>query len=271
MGRSHALSGGVSWLAGSAVLTAAGVPPAPVTVVCGAAIATGMALLPDVDHPGSTVARTLGPATRFLATAVAWAAAELRQLSCAHCGNSPHRGGHRALTHTAAGAVAAGLLVGVFAVFANRIVAVMVVGFAVWLAVHTALSSRTRARIGDLVLPGRFRRRGRGAHRLAAAVGALLIGALAAAGADRVLPDGAALWWVGLAAGWGCLAHTLGDALTFSRVPLWWPARIRGCRWAPVGSPAWARFRTGSRTETVVVWALAAVGVGSVLLLGGAW
>ncbi|AEV86840.1 hypothetical protein ACWT_5822 [Actinoplanes sp. SE50] len=67
---------------------------------------------------------------------------------------------------------------------------------------------------------------------------------------------------------WGWLAHNLGDALTLSRVPLLWPLRIRGCRWTPVGTPRWMRFRTGSGIETVVVWMLAVTGAASLLALG---
>ncbi|WP_239171135.1 metal-dependent hydrolase [Actinoplanes campanulatus] len=70
MGRSHALSGGVGWLAGCAALTAAGAAPAPAAVVFGAAIATGMALAPDVDHPKSTIAHSVGHLTRMLAGGV---------------------------------------------------------------------------------------------------------------------------------------------------------------------------------------------------------
>lgn len=267
MGKSHALSGGVGWLAGCAALTVAGLPLHPATVLIGAAVSTGMALAPDVDHPGSTIARTLGPVTRLAATGVASGAAALRLASCRHCAVRPDRGGHRAVTHTGLGALAAGLGAGLLAVFASRTVAIVVVGFAVWLAAHTALSSRTRARIGDLLLPGRFRYLGKGAHRFAAAVGALLVGGAAAAWADGVLPSGPGLWWIGLAVFWGFLAHSLGDSLTFSAVPLLWPLRIRGCRWAPVGTPRWMRFRTGSRAETGVVWLMAAAGIGAVWLL----
>lgn len=55
-------------------------------------------------------------------------------------------------------------------------------------AAHAALSSRLRAKIGDLILPGKFRYHSRGAHRFAASIGALLIGAAAAAIADTATP-----------------------------------------------------------------------------------
>ncbi|GIE76545.1 membrane protein [Actinoplanes philippinensis] len=268
LGKSHALSGGVGWLAGSALAAAAGHAPPAVAVVAGAAVSTGMALLPDLDHPESTVARTLGPLTRILAGAVSIGAASLRSASCRHCLTGRGRGGHRGITHTAVGAVVLGLAVGVLCALTVPSVGLWVVGLSVWLAAHAALSSRTRARIGDMLLPGRFRRLGKGAHRFAAAVGAVLVAVVfVAAIQDRA----GSWWWLGLAVFWGCLAHSLGDALTFSAVPLLWPARIRGCRWTPVGTPRWMRFRTGSPAETVVVWLMAAAGAGSVLLLGAVW
>ncbi|MEV0902300.1 metal-dependent hydrolase [Actinoplanes sp. NPDC049802] len=265
MGRSHALSGGVGWLAGCAALTAAGAAPAPAAVVFGTAIATGMALAPDVDHPRSTIAYSAGHLTRMLAGGVSRAAGALRTASCGHCSTGPPRGGHRAVTHTAVGAAVAGLLAAGVSLWAGRTAALWIIGFSVWLAAHTALSPRTRARVGDMILPGRFRRF---APRFTAAVGALLVGGAGAALAAAAIPAGAAVWWVGLAVAWGWLAHACGDALTFSAVPLWWPLRIRGCRWTPVGAPRWARFRTGSATETVVVWLMIALGAGSVALLG---
>ncbi len=267
MGRSHALSGGVSWLAGCALLETVGARPSAVVIWAGAAVAAGMALLPDLDHPGSTVSRTLGPATRLVSWTTANAAAAVRSKSCTHCSGRPDSG-HRGVTHTLAGAVVAGIMAAAAGVWSGRAAALVVVGLSVWLAAHTALSSVLRAKVGDMVLPGRFRRRGRAAHRFAAAVGAVLLGVFAAA-----LLSGAVIsswWWIGVPVFWGCLAHACGDALTYSRVPLLWPLKIGGCRWALVGSPRWLRFRTGSAAETVVVVLLALSGAGALAVLGGA-
>jgi membrane-bound metal-dependent hydrolase YbcI (DUF457 family) len=270
LGKSHALSGTVGWLTGCALLTAAGHTPTALTVAAGAAVSTGAALLPDLDHPESTVARTLGPVTRWAAIGVAATAAHLRGVSCRHCLAGRDRGGHRGVTHTAVGAILAGLVTGLLCVFAGKTAALWIVGLSVWLAAHAALSSRTRARIGDMLLPGRFRSLGKGAHRFAAAVGAVLVALASVAAIEANTSDGG-WWWIGLAVFWGCLAHSLGDALTYSAVPLCWPLQIRGCRWTPVGTPRWMRFRTGSRAETGVVWLLVSVGVGSAALLGNVW
>jgi membrane-bound metal-dependent hydrolase YbcI (DUF457 family) len=267
LGKSHALSGAVGWLAGCALLAELGHHPSGVTTWVGAAVSTGMALLPDLDHPGSTVARTLGPATRLLSTGVAKVAAHARGLSCDHCLAAPDRGGHRGLTHTALGALFAGVLVALGGWRLGQTFALIVVGFAVWLGTHAALSSKWRAKIGDMVLPGRFRRRGKSAFRFTAGIGALLVAGVAVGALHSEAPTGG-WWWIGLPVAWGCLAHSLGDAMTFSAVPLWWPLEVRGCRWTNVGTPRWMRFRTGSRVETFVVLLMGAAGIGAMYVLG---
>src|SRR5688572_19788130 len=108
MGKSHSLSGAVGWLAGCAALAAVGHPASGRAAIVGALVSAGFALAPDVDHPQSTIARTLGPVTRLIATGVAFAAARIRTSSCDHCERRPRRGGHRALTHTGVGAVGLG-------------------------------------------------------------------------------------------------------------------------------------------------------------------
>lgn len=266
MGRSHALSAAAGWLSGCAALTAAGAELPVVVVGAGTVVSTGFALLPDIDHSGSTVSRTLGPATRVLSALASHTSKAVRAGSCGHCAGADS--GHRGLTHTAAGALVAGLVAMVAGHLWGNMTALILIGFAVWLASHAALSATTRAKIGDWVLPGRFRRRGRDAFRMTAGVGSILIGAAAAFGFAG--STDASWWWLGIPVTWGCLAHSLGDALTYSAVPLWWPLDIRGCRWTPVGTPRWMRFRTGSRTETFVVVLMAAAGAISMYVLSNA-
>jgi membrane-bound metal-dependent hydrolase YbcI (DUF457 family) len=263
MGRSHALSAAVGWLGGCAALTGGGVDVSLTAIGAGVIVSTGFALLPDLDHPGSTVSRTLGPLTRGLSTLTSATSRTARAASCRHCGDRDS--GHRGLTHTAVGAVTAGMLATVAGHHWGQTTAMALIGFAAWLASHAALSSTTRAKIGDWLLPGRFRRRGKRSFRFAASVGALLVGVFAAVALTD--PAVTSWWWLGIPVAWGCLAHSLGDAQTFSAVPLWWPFEIRGCRWAPVGTPRWMRFRTGSRTETFVVAVLAAAGAISMYVL----
>ncbi|WP_033775167.1 metal-dependent hydrolase [Salinispora pacifica] len=227
MGRSHALSGAVVWLCGCAGAAVWGAQPAAGTVVVGAAVAAGAALLPDIDHPGSVVARSLGPVTRMIARGTAAGAAALRRSSCGCCTD---RGGHRAVTHTLVFAVTAGLVVSLVCWLGGDVAAAIVAGLAAALAARGLLRRRTRGMFG------------------VAGVG-LLVGVMAAA-----LPGpGGGWWWLGVPLGLGCLTHSLGDALTHSRVPLLWPIRVRGCRWAALGMWAPLRFRTGSAVELLLV------------------
>ncbi|MET8354151.1 metal-dependent hydrolase [Micromonospora sp. NPDC005206] len=78
---------------------------------------------------------------------------------------------------------------------------------------------------------------------------------------DALVPGGS-WWWVGAAAGLGTFTHSLGDSLTRSGSPLWWPLRIRGCRWRSVGSPRAIRFTTGGMGERVAVALLFLAGAG---------
>lgn len=257
LGKGHCLSAVATWLAGCAAVDAVH-PLGAGPVVAGTVIAAGFALVPDLDHPGSTVTRTLGPLTRLLSYGVASGSAAARKASC-RCCVTDRSGCHRTATHTAAFAVALGMVAAVAGWLAPRVALPAVVGLSAWLACHTALSSTTRAKIGDMVLPGRFRRHGRWAHRFTGSIGALIVGGLAGWVATGY--TGAA-WWLGVAVGWGTFAHSAGDSLTHWGSPLWWPLRIRGCRWTCVGTPRWMRFGAGSRVERwLVVPAFWAVGI----------
>lgn len=268
MGKSHALSGAVGWLGGCVGLVALGHDLTPIPVITGAVVSSGFALLPDIDHPGSTVSRSLGPITRLMSRGISDAAAAFGKATCDHCDRRPGQGGHRLITHTVPFALGiAGL-----AALAGRLwgitPSIVVIGFAVWLATHTALRPDTRAEIVDALIPGRVR--GRRARRFTAVLGSL-IAAAAVAVAVRLLADpGADWWWVGLAAGWGTLAHSLGDSLTHWGSPLFWPARVRGCTWRTVGTPRWMRFRAGGAVERWLVapgMALAGLGAAYFLLV----
>jgi membrane-bound metal-dependent hydrolase YbcI (DUF457 family) len=234
MGRTHALSGGAGWLASCAVLTAVGHAPHASTVIVGGLISAGFALLPDVDHPQSTIARTLGPVTGLISVGVSAGAVRLRVASCSHCADRPARGGHRQVTHTAVFAVALGLVVGVAGWLAGARAGLPVVWIATGLAARAMLTRRQRGALGAVLL--------------ASFVTAVVY-----------VTAGPSWWWIGVPVAWGTLAHSLGDAATRYGAPLVWPVRIRGCRWARVGTPGWARFSTGGLVERAV-WVLLLVG-----------
>src|SRR4051812_31579494 len=86
MGRTHAVSGGLAFAASAPLLPAVGVHLGAVGLLFGVVAAAGAALLPDLDHLGSSVARALGPVSSALARVVAVAS-----------------GGHRQGTHSLVG------------------------------------------------------------------------------------------------------------------------------------------------------------------------
>src|SRR5262249_47428211 len=74
MGHTHAIPGAVLWLAAGGMVDRF----APALAAHGAAetaaaalVCAGAAMLPDLDHPNSTVAHALGPVTHLLARGLA--------------------------------------------------------------------------------------------------------------------------------------------------------------------------------------------------------
>lgn len=242
MGRTHAASGAVAWLAAAGVAASVGHPMHVTTVVFGAVATAGAALLPDLDHPCSTVARTAGPVSqavcRGIARGCAWVHAATRTTK-----DRPDLDGHRTLSHTAVAAVVFGLLATSVGLFGARAGSVVV------------------ATLVTLGLRGVVRRR---RHRLVPLAGGLLTGL---AGWFLLLST----WWLGIAVTLGCLTHCLGDAMTNSGCPIVWPVKIRGQRWYRLGTPRVVRFGTGGVAEQVVAVLLVGVGLLEVTWLGQIW
>lgn len=89
LGRTHALSGALSWAAVCTAAPLTGVRPGWPAALLGLVSTAGAALLPDLDHPQATIAHSFGPLSRGLAEVVC-------KLS----------GGHRHATHSLAFAAA---------------------------------------------------------------------------------------------------------------------------------------------------------------------
>lgn len=190
MGRTHALSGVVAALAvvGLAAPTTDGAHLAPLV----AATAAGAALLPDLDHPSSTMSRMLGPVTGLVSRVL-----------------STLSGGHRQLTHSLLGlALAAGACA--------ALVAAGGVFLGLWIAflIATGLAGLRLSMV-----------RGHLVRSLVAVLGAAGLVTLAA-GAD----SHAQLVTSGFVAGYA--AHLVGDMLTKQGVPLLAPLTTRRMRLA---------------------------------------
>lgn len=184
MARSHALSGAAVWLAAAPPTAAAfDLPLEPAGLAAGAAITAGAALIPDLDHPQSTIARALGPISQLLAMLVAAIA-----------------GGHRQATHSLAFAALAGLAVAAGqATPVGDVVGAIVVALCAGLAVR-AFAPRAAEVARETLL----------------VTGALIIAWLSLSAVSSLV-------WLPAAVAGGVLLHALGDLLTPQGVPLLWP------------------------------------------------
>ena len=231
LGRDHALSGAVVFaaLASSLHVTEA-------NLVAGLVLTAGAGVLPDIDHPDSTIARSFG----FLTEWFAWMVARLS-------------GGHRHGTHSllgiavfTVGAYGAGLL----QLSAPKSLAAGHPGFS-WHIVPAAL-------IIALLYSAALRALRIGGHHgdLLGIAGAL---ATCYTGADLTqLTVGS--WHVPLlaaATALGCAAHIAGDELTHGGCPLFWPVSMHEFHLLP--RPL--QITTAKLGETWVVFPLLLVGL----------
>src|SRR5690606_371388 len=94
MGRTHALTGWCAGLVVAPLVDAAGAHQA----VAFATVTSGFALLPDLDHPGASASRLLGPITK----AVSWPPRKASAAPSARSTGPPAddcKGPHRPLSH----------------------------------------------------------------------------------------------------------------------------------------------------------------------------
>lgn len=246
MGRSHAMSGVlVGLLTGEAIGLSAWAELLPFAVTV-----AGYALLPDLDHPGSTATRLLGPLTRFVSWLLRHTSAAIYTVTKGP--RDEHvTGTHRHLSHTALFAFALGGLTAAITTWAGPWGVAAVLALGVLLAV---------AQIGTFALLGA----GIGlAGWLVTAIGTGPGNLSSAFMATFTASTG----WLGLAVAAGCLTHCLGDALTEGGCPLLFPIPIAGETWYELRPPAPLRFRTGKKAEQRLVFP--ALVAGSVLALPG--
>jgi membrane-bound metal-dependent hydrolase YbcI (DUF457 family) len=231
MGPTHALSGVAVWMAGAAGLQLCGIAVPSAELAVGAAVSAGAALLPDIDHPSSTVARTFGPVSTVVAHGVDRASTVVYNLTRT-AREEPRTGGHRTLTHTAVFAVAAGSMVSAACGFLGKPAAVTVLFLMLGLAIR-GLMGRWVRRQGWVITT--------------------LVTAAAAGAATWWLPAGRGYPVLGLAVTVGSLTHCLGDMITKQGCPLAWPLVHRGKRWWEFAPPAALRIRAGGSFEKAVL------------------
>ncbi|WP_436492270.1 metal-dependent hydrolase [Actinokineospora sp. HUAS TT18] len=232
-GPTHAMSGLAAWAAVTAIAadTALGTLSIKGWLV-GAVLATGAALLPDLDHPESTVSSTFGQVTAAgskLINAVSHGIYQVTRTSR----DSDRDGGHRGFTHTL-----------VFAAFAAVITTATIQTSRSWalpvlmfffsgLAVR-GIMHKWCPRNDALWITGT----------------AIMLTYACLKWTDQTSADAAAC---GVAVGIGCIAHYLGDAITEQGCPILWPVPIAWRTWFPVAPPKFLRMRTGGRVEMALV------------------
>ncbi|PKK13897.1 MULTISPECIES: metal-dependent hydrolase [Thermomonospora] len=191
MGRTHALSGAVVWLAAVPLLSQErllgefAVSLSTSQVLAGAVVCAGAALLPDIDHHNGRIANTIGPLTKLL---------------CKWVGRIS--GGHRQATHSILFALAAGLVMDLLATH---------VAYAWWVALFITVGFGLRG-IG-LDFEG---------HPVWSSAADCAVAALAV-----WWMSGLDMSFAGYAVTLGCLAHVIGDCLTPRGCPVLWPAPWR--------------------------------------------
>ncbi|MCP2261540.1 LexA-binding, inner membrane-associated putative hydrolase [Streptoalloteichus tenebrarius] len=232
-GPTHAISGLAAWAGVTALASGHAIGElTPQAWVVGAALASGAALLPDIDHPSSTVARTFGPFSQAVSgvinTVSGWTyrATKTRK--------DPKRdGGHRGLTHTVLFALVAGLVTTAIVQAGNRYALPVLMFVFCGLAVRGLMNEWSPKR--DAVA-------------IAVASGVLTLACLRWV---VEAPENAAA--AGIAVMIGCVAHYLGDAITEQGCPMLWPIPIKGKTWFPVAPPKPMRMRTGGAVELSLV------------------
>lgn len=204
----------------------------PQSWTVGAVLATGAALLPDLDHPGSTVSRTFGPLTQGISRGVS-AVSSFVYRTTRTKRDSKREGAHRALTHTLVFAVMAAIGTTAVVQTSQKWALPLLMFIFAGLAVRGIMNDWCPKQ-DALWITG---------------VSAAITWACLAWTAQS--PASAAA--CGVAVGIGCIAHFLGDAITEQGCPILWPIPLFGKTWFPVAPPKIMRMQTGGKVELAVV------------------
>ncbi|MDN5685260.1 MAG: metal-dependent hydrolase [Brachybacterium sp.] len=200
MGGHHAISGAAAWMALAGSASMMGHPVGldlweldGAQVISGAVVATGAALLPDIDHSGATISRSGGGLTKAITRTVGSVA------------------GHRGATHTLLAVLAftaLAMLVGGLDHQARLpVLGEIPTGPVVLVGVMCALGTRALKGVDGLLLPW-------------------LVGLASALAIAVIAPE--ATFWLPAAVAVGTLTHLVGDLLTTDGIPFpTWPLVVK--------------------------------------------
>lgn len=250
MGLSHAVSGAAVWVAltmtsETGFPSLGWLPTDPVSVLLGAVICAGAALLPDADHHDATIAHSIPVVGRAAAGAIGVVT-----------------GGHRKGMHSLL--AVAGI---VFAMIGLSHVTYTPEGWDRALQIGSAFAVCACMAFASKSL------------RLARSwLKAWLVGLLVAVGVLLWAPE--EFVWLPICIGVGYLTHLVGDILTVQGVPLLWPLALNppdfvastpvlSAMWLPKGAFAVPILgRAGSIRESIVALAMAGYVIWGLIVAG---
>jgi len=219
----------------------------------GCLAATGGALLPDIDCPGSlsikdgsTVVRAFGVVGEAVGHTMDGLALLVYNLTKSRKDPERHSG-HRLLTHTAVFAVG----LGVFTSLAASLPGTFVAGGTTY-STGTAMALVIMWSCLHLSLFGLFERWTKKQRKKFGLIGVMLISGVLTLMTASALPAETArgqFWWLGLAVGSGAAVHCVGDAITRAGVPFVWPIPIGGRLWREIQLPSLLAIRAGGKFE----------------------
>jgi membrane-bound metal-dependent hydrolase YbcI (DUF457 family) len=237
-GPTHAVMGLAAWGAVSLLAITHGVPMDSHTWLAGAALTSGAALLPDLDHPPATVSRSFGPLTQVISRGVDATSVGIYNLI--RLKGDPHRhGGHRTFTHTAVFAALAGIVTTSLVSLNNTWLTAALLFFFSGLGVRGLLHEWNHAADTFVVIVFSI--------------------AITWECWKWTQANAHAAGWFGVAVIAGCLAHCIGDAVTEDGCPILWPIPLGRHLWYPIGLPKPMRYRTGGKVEMLFVGPLCTV------------
>lgn len=235
MGPTHAMSGAAAGLAFGAFLPASlGGASSAAEVFVFAGVTAGAALLPDLDTPQGTLARSFGLVSKAAAHAVENASLAIYNATKTRK-DDPINNGHRTATHTLWFALLAGAAVAAIVGAFGKPGAIGVLFFMLGLAIRGLAPTWTKKQ-DWLYVTG--------------------LSLLLAIAVWVMLPASAGSVALGAAVTVGVLTHIAGDMITKRGVPLFGGVvSINGKRWWDVAPPGPMRIRANGLSDRVLLTA----------------